>query len=165
MFDILDDFYTRVFDDELLAPYFTGVTRQRLVEKVFNFHYQMFTGEKVYFGDRPKNSHHWMVISDELFDYRESIMEACLRDHGLADHLVKRWLDYEELYRADIVKSTPAQKVLFGEKMPLDGFEEMNIDASTLCDSCQGEINIGDLVRYHIRLGTTYCSKCMGAHQ
>jgi len=163
MFDILDDFYNRVFEDELLAPYFTGVTRQRLVEKVFNFHYQMFTGEKVYFGDRPKNSHHWMVISDELFDYRESIMEACLRDHGLPDHLVKRWLDYEELYRADIVKSRPAQKVLFGEKMPLDGFEEMNIDASTLCDSCQGEINIGDLVRYHIRLGTTYCSKCMYA--
>lgn len=158
---ILTDFYTRVFDDELLSPYFKGVTKQRLIEKVYNFHYQMFTGEKVYFGERPKNGHHWMVISDELFDYRETIMESCLRENGLADHLVKRWMEYEEMYRVDIVKSKPVNKILFGMEMPLDGFEEMVIDASTLCDSCSGEISIGDIVRYHIRLGTTYCSKCM----
>ncbi len=161
MNEILTDFYTQVFDDELLAPYFKGITKRRLIEKVYNFHYQMFTGEDVYFGDKPKNTHHWMVISDEMFDYRESIMENCLRQHGLAEHLIKRWMQYEEMYRHDIVKSTPIKKVLFGEEMPLDGFEEIEIGASTLCDSCAGEINVGDLVRYHIRMGTTYCTKCM----
>jgi NAD(P)H-flavin reductase/ferredoxin/truncated hemoglobin YjbI len=161
---ILTDFYARVFDDELLSPYFKGVTRQRLIEKVYNFLYQMFTGKKVYFGERPKNAHHWMVISDELFDYRESVMESCLRDHGLAEHLIKRWMKYEAMYRGDIVKPKAIGKVMFGEEMPLDGFEEIIIDASTLCDSCSGEISIGDLVRYHVRLGTTYCSKCMEIH-
>jgi ferredoxin-NADP reductase/ferredoxin/truncated hemoglobin YjbI len=161
MLDILTSFYTRVFEDELLSPYFHGVTRQRLIEKVYNFHYQMFTGEKVYFGERPRNAHHWMVISDELFDYRESIMEECLREHGLADHLVKRWIEYEQMYRDDIVKAQPIKKILFGQEMPLEGFEEMIMDVSTLCDSCSGEINIGDKIRYHIRLGTMYCSKCM----
>lgn len=161
---ILSDFYTRVFDDELLGPYFKGVTKQRLIEKVYNFHYQMFTGKKVYFGERPRNTHHWMVISDELFDYREALMESCLREHGLADHLVRRWLEYEQMYRDDIVKEQPINKILFGVEMPLDGFEEIAIDASTLCDSCEGEINVGDTVRYHVRLGTTYCSKCMHEH-
>ncbi|VAW52206.1 2-polyprenylphenol hydroxylase and related flavodoxin oxidoreductases / CDP-6-deoxy-delta-3,4-glucoseen reductase-like [hydrothermal vent metagenome] len=161
MTEILTDFYTQVFDDELLSPYFKGITKQRLIEKVYNFHYQMFTGEKVYFGDQPKNTHHWMVISDEMFDYRESIMENCLREHGLAEHLIKRWMQYEEMYRPDIVKSTPIKKILFGEEVPLDGFEEIEIGASTLCDSCAGEINVGDLVRYHIRMGTTYCGQCM----
>ena len=161
MLAILTSFYTHVFEDELLSPYFKGVTRQRLIEKVYNFHYQMFTGEKVYFGERPRNAHHWMVISDELFDYRESIMEEALREHGLAEHLIKRWIEYEQMYRDDIVKSQPIKKILFGQEMPLEGFEEMVMDVSTLCDSCSGEINIGDMVRYHIRMGTMYCTKCM----
>ena len=46
-------------------------------------------------------------------------------------------------------------------EMPLDGFEEIAIEVSTLCDSCSGEINVGDIVRYHVRLGAAYCSKCM----
>jgi ferredoxin-NADP reductase/ferredoxin/truncated hemoglobin YjbI len=163
MHEILEDFYTRVFDDDLLSPYFKGVTKQRLVGKVYNFHYQMFTGEKVYFGERPKNAHHWMVISDELFDHRETLMEFCLREHGLPEHLIKRWLEYENVYRNDIVKSSPANKILFGMEVPLEGFEEIEITASTLCDSCNGEINAGDIVRYHIRLGTTYCPNCMKA--
>jgi truncated hemoglobin YjbI len=161
MTKILSDFYTRVFDDERLNPYFSGVTKRRLIEKVYNFHYQMFTGKKVYFGDRPKNAHHWMVISDELFDYREALMEACLRENGLPDHLVKRWLEYENMYREDIVKSRPINKIMFGMEMPLDGFDEIAIEASTLCDSCGGEISVGDMVRYHVRLGTTYCTNCM----
>jgi len=161
MTTILTDFYTRVFDDERLSPYFQGVTRQRLIEKVYNFHYQMFTGEKVYFGERPRNAHHWMVISDELFEYRESIMEQCLRRHGLPEHLVARWLEYEQMYREDIVKPRPVNKILFGVELPYEGFKEEVIDVSTLCDSCGGEINAGEKVRYHVRMGTTYCFRCI----
>jgi len=157
---ILKEFYGRVFEDPKLSPYFMNVTRQRLVEKVYNFLYQVFTGEKVYFGDRPRNAHHWMVISDELFDYREKMMESCLKKYGLPQHLILRWLTIEGMYRSDIVKSVPWKKKIFGMEMPLDGFEETRIDASTLCDSCQGEINVGDMVRYHVRMGTTYCEKC-----
>jgi len=68
MSKILTSFYQRVFEDELLSPYFSGVTQQRLIEKVYNFHYQMFTGKKVYFGERPRNAHHWMVIPPEIFN-------------------------------------------------------------------------------------------------
>jgi truncated hemoglobin YjbI len=161
MTTILTDFYTQVFDDERLSPYFQGVTRQRLIEKVYNFHYQMFTGEKVYFGERPRNAHHWMVISDELFQYRESIMEQSLRKHGLPDHLVARWLEYEQMYREDIVKPKPVNKILFGVELPYEGFKEEVIDVSTLCDSCGGEINAGEKVRYHVRMGTTYCFRCI----
>jgi ferredoxin-NADP reductase/ferredoxin/truncated hemoglobin YjbI len=161
MTKILTTFYSRVFEDKQLKPYFQNVTQQRLIEKVYNFHYQMFTGEKVYFGDHPKNAHHWMVISDELFDHREKLMETCLREHGLAEHLIERWMEYEEMYRDDIIKAQPANKIMFGEEMPSDGFDELVIETSTLCDSCSGEIIKGSKVRYHTRLGSTYCGKCM----
>lgn len=157
---ILTTFYTWVFDDEILRAYFSGVTKQRLIEKVYSFLYQIFTGKKVFFGERPRNGHHWMVISEEIFAHREALMEKALIQHKLAPHLIQRWLAYEAWYKDDIVKKKPINKVLFGEEIPYEGFESMQMDVSTLCDSCQGEVNIGDTVRYHVRMGTVYCEKC-----
>jgi truncated hemoglobin YjbI len=161
LYAILDDFYTIVYDDPRLSPFFQRVTKQRSIEKVSLFLRQVFSGEKVYFGDRPRNAHHWMVISDDLFDYRESIMERCLRDHGLPEHLIARWLAVEESFRPDIVKDRAWKKVVNGVELPLDGYEELELDSGALCDSCQQAIDAGTRVRYHLRLGTVYCPSCM----
>jgi ferredoxin/truncated hemoglobin YjbI len=160
---ILEDFYTRVFDDERLAPFFHGVTRQRAIEKQFLFMRRHFTGEKVYFGDRPRNAHHWMVISDELFDYRERIMVDCLRRHGLAEYLIERWRAFENSFRTDIVKDRPWKRRLGDIELPVEGFGEITLDIGSLCDSCGGEIDAGARVRYHLRLGTVYCGSCMAS--
>jgi len=157
---ILTDFYTRVFEDPQLAPYFHGVTRQRLIEKVYSFMRQLFTGEKIYFGDRPRNAHHWMVISDDLFNHREALMTTVLRRHGLAEHLIERWQAIEESFRTDIVKQRAWVKVMAGVEMPLDGYGEMNVAVGTICDGCAGEIQPGEPVRYHLRIGSTYCQRC-----
>ncbi len=158
---ILHDFYGRVFDDERLAPFFDGVTRRRAIEKQYSFVRQQFTGEKVYFGDRPRNAHHWMVISDELFDYRETIMLDCLRRHRLPEHLVQRWRAMEERFRGDIVKDTPWKRKMGDVELPVEGYGETVLEVGSICDACGGEIDAGVTVRYHLRLGTTYCPACM----
>jgi truncated hemoglobin YjbI len=157
---ILEDFYARVYDDERLAPFFHGVTKQRAIEKQYLFMRQLFTGEKVYFGDRPKNAHHWMVISDELFDYREGLMVDCLRRAGLSETLIERWVAVEERFRPDIVKNEPWKRKVGNMEMPLDGFGEEIMEIGTLCDGCGSEIPAGTPVRYHLRLGSTYCPEC-----
>ncbi|VAW71140.1 hypothetical protein MNBD_GAMMA12-1283 [hydrothermal vent metagenome] len=157
---VLIDFYDRVYEDPLLFPFFDGITKQRLIEKQYNFMYQVLTGQKVYFGERPRNAHHWMVISDELMDHREALMESCLRRGGLPEKFVQRLRAIEEIYRPEIVKDQPWKKILFGKEMPVEGFEEMTLDDATLCDSCQKEIAAGEWVRYHLRLGTVYCGNC-----
>lgn len=158
---ILTTFYTWVFEDEILKPYFENVTQQRLIEKVYSFQYQMFTGRKVFFGERPRNGHHWMVISDDIFVHREALMKKSLVKHGLAPHLIQRWLAYEAWYKDDIVKDKPINKVLFGEEISYEGFDSLVMEFSTLCDSCEAEINVGDTVRYHTRMGTVYCQHCI----
>ncbi|NOX43746.1 MAG: 2Fe-2S iron-sulfur cluster binding domain-containing protein [Gammaproteobacteria bacterium] len=158
---ILADFYQQVFKDPRLASFFDGVTERRAIEKQYNFLRQVFTGEKVYFGDRPRNAHHWMVISDELFDYREELMASCLRNHGLAEFLVKRWRAAEEIYRKQIVKSKPWNKIIEGISYPVEGFDELILSYGTLCDNCHNEVSVGEKVRYHVRLGTVYCKTCM----
>ena len=158
---ILTDFYTRVFEDPILSPYFIGVTRQRLIEKVYSFMRQIFTGEKLYFGDRPRNTHHWMVITDEIFDYREKLMVECMRRQGLAEHLIKRWCAIEEAFREDIVKAQPLGRVVNGVEQPfVDGFGQEILEAGTLCDSCERVIDAGEQVSYHLRLGHVYCHDC-----
>jgi len=158
--EILRDFYDVVYKDVRLSPFFSGITKQRSIEKVYLFFKQLFSGEKVYIGDRPRNAHHWMVISNELFSYREEIMLGVLRKHGLSEHLVERWRKAEESFRMDIVKNEPIKKIVNGSELPLDGFGELTIEASTLCDSCNNEINAGETVHYHLRLGTTFCKDC-----
>jgi len=161
---ILSDFYNIVYKDEKLSPFFAGITLQRSVEKVYLFLRQVFTGEKVYIGDRPRNAHHWMVISDELFDYREDIMMSCLRKHNIPEHLILRWREIEESFRPDIVKDKPWNKIINGVEIPVEGFEELVLDSGTLCDSCHGAIEVGEKVRCHVRLGTVYCTNCISTN-
>jgi len=157
---VLTDFYDRVFQDERLSSFFDGLTKQRLIEKQFLFTRQILTGEKIYFGDRPRNSHHWMVISNELFDYRKKIMMRCLHEHGLPAPMVQRYDQLEEFYRADIVKDTPFPRVMGDVELPLDGFDELIMDVGTLCDSCERAVSAGEKITYHVRLGKVYCSDC-----
>ncbi len=160
---ILQEFYTIVYADERLSAFFHNTTRQRSVEKQFLFLRQKFTGEKVYFGDRPRNAHHWMVITDELFDYRKNILLSCILKHELDEKYIQAWLAMEESFRGDIVKSEPWPKVVNGVEMPLNGYEVMVIDEGTICDGCQDAIYSGQMVRYHVRLGLTYCEHCIGS--
>lgn len=162
MTEILQDFYGRVYKDELLSPYFHGITMERSIEKVYSFFQQVMTGQKCYFGDRPKNAHHWMVISDETFKYREALMVECQRRAGLSDEMIKRWIAIENYYKHDIVKSEPWKKVVGGIERPLDGFEEIVLDTGAVCDGCERIMDSGEKARYHLRIGTMYCSLCNG---
>ncbi|MBI3479906.1 MAG: 2Fe-2S iron-sulfur cluster binding domain-containing protein [Nitrosomonadales bacterium] len=161
---VLTDFYGRVYSDDRLASFFEGVTKQRLIEKQFLFTRQILTGERIYFGDQPRNTHHWMVISEDLFDYRSALMLACLRGAGLSELMVQRFLAIEEYYREDIVKTAPFPKLIGDTEMPLEGFNELVMDIGTLCDSCQREVHAGEKVIYHVRLGKIYCSDCSQPH-
>jgi len=161
---VLTDFYTTVYADDKLASFFSGVTKQRLIEKQYLFVRQILTGEKVYFGDRPRNSHHWMVISDELFDYRESLMLKSLRKVGLSEPMLQRFMEMEGFYRRDIVKAAPFARVVGGIEKPFEGFDEITMDVGTLCDSCSREVHPGEKVIYHVRIGKIYCSDCSAQH-
>lgn len=157
---ILDDFYTRVYADTQLMSFFSGVTRQRLVDKQYSFLQQVMTGNKVYFGLRPHTTHHWMVISDALLDHREQILVSCMQAHGLDENWQLRWKNIEAHYRPDIVKSAPIPRRMNGVDLPLEGFEEMRLDVGAICDGCDAIVESGETVRYHLRRGTIYCKRC-----
>lgn len=163
LLEVLRDFYTRVYADERLAPFFERVTKQHVIDKQYSFLHAKLTGKDVYFGDRPRNAHHWMVISDELFDYRESLLARCLREHGLPEAIVEHIRAIDETFRKQIVKSVPRCRKLEGIELPLDGYAEIELALAYLCDGCKEPIECGETVVYHRRIGVTHCERC--AHE
>lgn len=158
---ILDDFYSRVYQDERLRPFFGEATQDWVSGKQHSFLKQILTGEDCYFGDRPRNAHHWMVISDELFTYREELLEAVMRDHGLDEKYVQRWRAIDECFRKQIVKDEPRPKMIRGKPIPFQGYGEMVLEVGAICDGCEEVLEPGAKIRYHRRTGKSYCMACV----
>lgn len=158
--EILQRFYARAFEDPRLAPFFTHTNQAWVVGKQHSFLKEKFTGEKAYFGDRPRNAHHWMVISDELFDYREDMLAECMREWGLAEPMVQRWREYHEAFRKQIVKARPVALKRRGQALPLEGFDTLELSVGAICDGCGEVLEVGQQVRYHVRTGKAYGACC-----
>jgi len=159
--EILEDFYTRVYADPQLSPLFEDTSQEWIRRKQYSFLRSKFTGEDIYFGYRPRNAHHAMVISDALFDHRAELMRSCLRDAGLPLHLMERWMEYEEVFRKQIVKSAPVPLKIGGVEQPLEGYEAMVVEVGSLCDGCEQPLDEGTPAQFHVRTGKLYCEACM----
>ncbi len=157
---IIEDFYRRVYADARLSPFFARTTMSWVVDHQYAFLGEIFSGEKMYFGDRPRNAHHRMVIDDDLFDYREELMAACLREHGLSAEHVAAWRRVEEAFRPQIVKKAPFPRRRHGVTIPLDGLGTLEIALACVCDACGGEIEAGARCSYEQDSGRLYCPAC-----
>jgi truncated hemoglobin YjbI len=159
----LDDFYAEVYADPRLSPFFEGVTRDRAAGKQYAFLAEIFTGRPHYFGERPRNAHSWMVISNELFDHREALMARALRRRGLGEAHVARCLAVDEAFRKQIVKDRPRGRRYGALELPAEGYDEEELAVGTLCDRCGGEMAAGERAHYHVRTGRAYCAPCWPA--
>ncbi len=157
---ILSDFYALVFDDPKLSPFFKNSTLQRSTEKVYLFLKAIFTGEKCYFGERPRNAHNWMIISNELFDYRSHLLRGVLEKNGLTEELIVQWLAVDEVYRKQIIKTQAIVKKIDGIELAMTGYQTDILESGTICDKCECGIDAGSEVSYHLRTGKTYCKTC-----
>ena len=132
-----------------------------MIQKQYEFLANLFTGgESGYFGLNPYNAHHWMVISNDLFDHREALFESVLHEFELPQKLLRHWMAIHELFRADMVKSVPRGIISNGVEQPLRTHEVDRLDMDTVCDGCGEEIPAGMPVRYHHRVGTLHCAAC-----
>ncbi len=160
---ILEDFYAEVYEDARLAPFFHNVTRERAIDKQYAFLCDVISGSREYFGLRPFNAHHWMVISDELFDYREAMIERVARARGLEERLLSRWMALHERFRRELVKPVARGLIVDGREREQPDFSVETLDSGTLCDGCEAEMSPGDRGRLHHRTGKLFCLGCDAA--
>jgi hypothetical protein len=101
-----------------------------------------------------------MVISDELFDYREALIEDSMRRYGLEEPLIRRWRAIHELFRRELVKSAPRGMIVHWEELPVDGYSDETLTIGAVCDGCEGEMPVGARGRLHARTGKLFCAGC-----
>jgi truncated hemoglobin YjbI len=159
---IIEAFYAKVYADPRLAPFFGRTTMEWAVDHQYTFLGQIFSGTKMFFGDRPRNAHHAMVITDELFDYREALMMETLQEHGLSEAQRDEWRAVEEAFRSHIVKAAPWPKKRRGVALPLEGFRQIELSCGALCDECHAELADGTVTEYDVATGRLYCAPCLG---
>ena len=157
---VLQDFYAKVFADPRLAPFFEGVRKEFVIDKQFSFLRSILTGSRDYFGNHPRRAHSWMLISDELFDHRENLLEESLLSHGVDRETARRARELDEVFRQAIVKDRPLRRMSRGREVPLERFDVAVLEVGTLCDGCEQELSAGDRVVYHLRTGKTFCIEC-----
>ena len=160
--EILTTFYQKVYADSQLAPFFERVTMERIIGKQFAFLKENIVGEQVYFGEQPRNSHHWMVISDSLFQHRIDLMRQSLQEHSIPQTLIQQFEMYELQFKEEIVKSQAWLKQVGDLFVDTEKYEECRLDEATVCDYCGAEIAKHTLVRFHTRIGKLACQNCSG---
>ena len=69
-------------------------------------------------------------------------------------------MNFEERHRPDIVKDAPWERMFGDQPMPADGYERETLSCGAMCDHCGREIQPGESVLYHVRLGSISCSHC-----
>lgn len=157
---ILEDFYGLVYADEALAPFFESISKEHIIDKQYTFLRRCLLGERVFLGNRPRNAHYWMVITDELMDYRQGLMLKALQDNGLTQDQIDRWMALEEHFRGDIVKKATLPLRIGEQEFVIEGLAREVLTVATLCDYCQAEIPAGTLVVFHRRRGLVSCPAC-----
>ena len=157
---VLTTFYQMVYADTELAPFFERVTMERIIGKQFAFLKQNILGEPVFLGEKPRNTHNWMVINDALFDHRQNLMLNAMRAHHLPEPLIARWAQYEEQFRVEIVKYKPWPKRFGDLAVDTEQYETCLLEEASICDYCGSEIYANTMVKYHKRIGKIGCAGC-----
>jgi len=80
---IVSDFYDRVLDRDILAPYFENVDMQRLVGHQTKFIASVLGGPASYSNDALRQIHARMDIDRAAFDAMKEELSASLAAHGV----------------------------------------------------------------------------------
>lgn len=78
------DFYDRVSDSEILAPYFVSSDMRVLIDHQTKFIASLMGGPASYTDDVLRRVHLNLAINDEAFDEMASILEETLEDFDFA---------------------------------------------------------------------------------
>jgi len=102
-------FYDKAYADPWLGKFFTDKPQQVLENQQTDFMVQLMGGPKIYGGKSPKSAHQHIVITDELFELRSTMLSESIKEAGIADSLRQEWLDADRTFKRALEKSSEAE--------------------------------------------------------
>lgn len=105
---VVTTFYDLVYAHPWIGRFFTEVDQEIQEFNLVRF-IQMSWDDKAYPKRQARymrHQHAHMFITDELFDLRQALFAEALRHHGHGEDVVDAFLDFNERWRPDVVKSS-----------------------------------------------------------
>lgn len=104
--------YDVLFDEPWLERFFYGKEKSVLVRKQTEFMVAAFGGDNHYQGDTPAFVHMHMMITEEQLSIREIALYNAIRDEGVSDDLIVRWLQVDRSFWPGLIKQSISECVL-----------------------------------------------------
>jgi hemoglobin len=102
---ILRDFYQRMSRDVLIGFFFDGKDLDHIADQQKAFLMRAMGATPSYAGKPPAKAHEELApILAGHFDRRLRVLEATLKDHGVAAEDIRTWVAFESAFRDQVVE-------------------------------------------------------------
>lgn len=99
-------FYDKIYKDDWIGQYFKDVPQEVIESQQVDFMTASLGGPKIYLGKLPVPAHKHMMITEELFVYREELLDQALDECGASDALKYRWKKIDQAFKNSLVKNS-----------------------------------------------------------
>lgn len=99
------NFYDKVFSHPWLRKYFTDFVQDLIEIQQTNFMMMVMGGPNKYDGRKIRSTHHYMFITEKLFEIRHELLKKTLEEEGLTQDLKEKWLSIDYSFKSVLVKN------------------------------------------------------------
>jgi hemoglobin len=103
-------FYDKLYSHAWIGQFFAKIERSSIEAQQTDFMTMLFGGSKsIYSGRMPIDAHEHIMITEELFNLRSSLLKESLVEAGLKEPEISDWLRIDGAFKKVLVKETVSQ--------------------------------------------------------
>lgn len=102
-------FYRKVYEHPWLSRFFKSVPEEHIRKQQTNFIVGAIGGPKLYAGRLVKDAHVHVLISEDLFSLRQSMLIEALEEAEAPASLREQWLKIDDGFKGGMVKQSISQ--------------------------------------------------------
>ena len=99
-------FYDKIYAHPWIGKFFQDIDQNVIESQQNDFMGQSFGGPNTYLGKLPIAAHKHMLISEELFEIRKSLLEESLKEAKICPEHIEKWLKVDGAFKNGIVKKS-----------------------------------------------------------
>lgn len=98
-------FYDKVYAHPWLSKFFAGTERKFIEGQQTDFMSSVMGGPENYYRKRPQEAHRHMMITEELFELRSSLLRDALKECNVPEAESVEWLKIDHAFKGKLVKN------------------------------------------------------------
>jgi hemoglobin len=101
-------FYDKIYAHSWIGKFFQDIDQGVIESQQTDFMGQSFGGPNTYLGKLPISAHKHMLISEELFELRKSLLIESLNEAKVSSEHIEKWIKIDGAFKNGIVKKSRA---------------------------------------------------------